>query len=92
MSAVTVDSGLAVPRSSARTGARAARAVAARILTAALVLVAAASVTFFAQLLVPGDRATTILNLRTGRAQTYSAAELAPVNEKFVASSAPLPP
>jgi peptide/nickel transport system permease protein len=82
MSAVTLDSGLAVPRSFVR-HARTARAVAAKLVSAVLVLVAAASVTFFAQLLVPGDRATTILNLQTGRAQTYSAAELAPVNEKF---------
>ena len=53
------------------------------IASAVLVLVAAASVTFFAQLLVPGDRATAILNQQTGRAQRWTAAELAPVNDKF---------
>lgn len=58
-----------------------------RILTktvsSVLVLVAAASVTFFAQLLVPGDRATAILNQQTGRAQLWTAAQLAPVNREF---------
>ena len=47
------------------------------------VLIAAASVTFFAQLAIPGDRATIILNLQNGRDQKWSAAELAPVNDKF---------
>lgn len=54
-----------------------------KLVTAAGVLVAAASVTFFAQLLVPGDRATAILNQQTGRAQLWSDAELAPVNRQF---------
>lgn len=66
-----------------RSGARAVRGVVLRVVTAVGVLVAAASVTFFAQLLVPGDRATVILNLQTGRAQNYTSDELAPVNEKF---------
>jgi peptide/nickel transport system permease protein len=54
-----------------------------KLAAAILVLVAAASVTFFAQLLVPGDRATAILNQQTGRAQRWSAADLAPVNHRF---------
>lgn len=58
-----------------------------RILTktvsSVLVLVAAASVTFFAQLLEPGDRATAILNQQTGRAQLWTPAQLAPVNHEF---------
>ena len=83
MSATTLDPGLVLPRPSVRSGVRAARGVAWKVGSAVLVLVAAASVTFFAQLLVPGDRATTILNLQTGRAQSYSATELAPVNHKF---------
>src|SRR4051794_34256050 len=62
---------------------RAVRGALLKIATAALVLVAAASITFFAQLLVPGDRATAILNQQTGRAQQYTAAELAPVNAQF---------
>ncbi|WP_221177272.1 ABC transporter permease [Nocardioides marmoriginsengisoli] len=73
-------------RSGARAAQEAARkapALLGKVLSAVLVLIAAASVTFFAQLLIPGDRATTILNLQTGRSQKWSAAELAPVNEKF---------
>jgi len=67
----------------ARSGVRAARRGLVKLATAILVLVAAASVTFFAQLLVPGDRATAILNQQTGRAQRWSAADLAPVNHQF---------
>ncbi|MFF5297080.1 ABC transporter permease [Paractinoplanes globisporus] len=62
---------------------RTARGALLKIATAAIVLVAAASITFFAQLLVPGDRATAILNQQTGRAQQYTTAELAPVNAQF---------
>ncbi|GAA1500759.1 ABC transporter permease [Dactylosporangium maewongense] len=47
------------------------------------VIVAAASVTFFAQLAVPGDRANTLMNLQTGQDKRWSAAELAPLNERF---------
>lgn len=46
-------------------------------------MIAAASVTFFAQLLVPGDRATAILNQQTGRAQRWTPAQLAPVEHEF---------
>jgi peptide/nickel transport system permease protein len=66
-----------------RTSVRAARRVGLKIVSAVLVLIAAASVTFFAQLVIPGDRATTILNLQNGRDQKWSTAELAPVNDKF---------
>lgn len=62
---------------------RIVRRSAQKLVAAVLVMVAAASLTFFAQLLVPGDRATTILNQQTGRAQQYSAAQLAPVNHRF---------
>jgi peptide/nickel transport system permease protein len=71
------------PQSSVRSGVRTARRVVLKIVSAVGVLVAAASLTFFAQLLVPGDRATVILNLQTGRAQRYTPSQLAPVNEKF---------
>ena len=47
------------------------------------VIVAAASVTFFAQLAVPGDRANTLMNLQTGQDKKWSAEELAPLNERF---------
>jgi peptide/nickel transport system permease protein len=70
-------------RPSARKSARTARRILVKIVTAVLVLVAAASITFFAQLLVPGDRATAILNQQTGRAQLWTSAQLAPVNREF---------
>ncbi|HXC83472.1 MAG TPA: ABC transporter permease [Trebonia sp.] len=60
-----------------------ARRVLVKIATAILVLVAAASITFFAQLLVPGSRATAILNQQNGRAQQWTAAQLAPINHEF---------
>ena len=60
-----------------------ARRILVKAVTAVLVLVAAASVTFFAQLLVPGSRATAILNQENGRAQQWTAAQLAPVNHEF---------
>jgi len=70
-------------RPSARTGVRTARRVLVKIVTAIGVLIAAASVTFFAQLLVPGSRATAILNQQQGRAQQWTAAQLAPINKEF---------
>ena len=70
-------------RPSAQLGARTARRILVKAVTAAGVLVAAASVTFFAQLLVPGSRATAILNQENGRAQQWTAAQLAPVNHEF---------
>lgn len=62
---------------------RSARRAGVKAVSAIAVLVAAASVTFFAQLLVPGDRATTILNIQNGRDEKWSADQLAPVNERF---------
>jgi len=62
---------------------RTARRVLVKVITAIAVLVAAASVTFFAQLLVPGDRATAILNQQNGRAQQWTPAQLAPVDHRF---------
>ena len=70
-------------RPSAQLSARTARRILVKAVTAAGVLVAAASVTFFAQLLVPGNRATAILNEQNGRAQQWTAAQLAPVNHEF---------
>ena len=60
-----------------------ARRIIVKVAAAVLVLVAAASVTFFAQLLVPGSRATAILNQQNGRQQQWTAAQLAPVNHEF---------
>jgi peptide/nickel transport system permease protein len=67
----------------ARRGVRVARRVIVRVIGAILVLIAAASVTFFAQLLVPGDRATAILNQQVGRAQRWTPAQMAPINHRF---------
>jgi peptide/nickel transport system permease protein len=68
---------------SARLGVRAVRRILIKIATAILVLIAAASVTFFAQFLIPGSPATAILNQQTGRAQRWTPAQLAPVNREF---------
>lgn len=54
-----------------------------RVLAALFVLWAAATFTFFVQTLLPGDRATLILNLETGEARERTAEETAPVNERF---------
>ena len=70
-------------RPAARSVVRTLRRVVSKVAGAVLVLVAAASVTFFAQLLVPGDRATAILNQQTGRAQNWTPEELAPVEARF---------
>ncbi|MFW0793271.1 ABC transporter permease [Gordonia sp. CPCC 205515] len=63
--------------------AQAARRVAVKVLTAILVLLSAASLAWFSQLVVPGDRATAILNLRNGNERIYTADQLAPVNSEF---------
>ncbi|MGO9501091.1 MAG: ABC transporter permease, partial [Streptosporangiaceae bacterium] len=67
----------------ARPGARTGRRILVKIVTAIGVLVAAASVTFFAQFLVPGNRAVAILNEQTGRTQQWSATQLAPINREY---------
>lgn len=54
-----------------------------RILGAIGVLWAAATFTFFVQALLPGDRATLILNLETGQNIHRSARELAPINSEY---------
>jgi peptide/nickel transport system permease protein len=59
------------------------RAVLPKLASSVLVLVVAASITFFVQLLLPGDRATVILNLLNGRDQEWPAAEVAAVNARF---------
>lgn len=54
-----------------------------KILGALFVIWAAASITFLIQSLLPGDRATLLLNQQTGQVQERSAEELAPINEQF---------
>ncbi len=46
------------------------KAIAVKAAASVVVIVAAASVTFFAQLAVPGDRATALMNLQTGQEQS----------------------
>lgn len=66
---------------------RRARAVGFTVLrkvgAALVVLWGAATVAFFAQLALPGDRATTILNIRAGQAQARTPEELAQINQQY---------
>lgn len=50
---------------------------------AIIVLWGAATAAFLAQMALPGDRATAILNIRTGQAQQRTPEELAPIIEQF---------
>jgi peptide/nickel transport system permease protein len=59
------------------------RRVAGRLGSAAVVLWGAVTVAFAAQLLLPGDRATVILNIRTGIPEQRTPAELAPIIRQF---------
>lgn len=59
------------------------RSLATRLLTALGVIWAAATFTFLIQSLLPGDRATLLLNQLNGQVQERTAAELAPINEKY---------
>ncbi|OZC55522.1 ABC transporter permease [Rhodococcus sp. 06-621-2] len=54
-----------------------------KLLSAIVVLWAAASLTFLLQVLTPGDRATLLLNITTGQNRQYTASELAPVEAEF---------
>lgn len=59
------------------------RAVLAKLVTSTLVLLGAATVVFAVQALLPGDRATLLLNITTGEAIERTPEELAPINERF---------
>lgn len=59
------------------------RRIAIRLVAAIGVLWAAATFTFFVQSVLPGDRATMILNQDTGQAVERTASELEPINERF---------
>jgi peptide/nickel transport system permease protein len=54
-----------------------------KLLGSVFVLWAAATFTFAVQALLPGDRATLLLNLQTGQTVHRSASELAPINAEF---------
>jgi peptide/nickel transport system permease protein len=60
-----------------------ARRVVFRLAGAIFVLWAAATFTFFVQTLLPGNQATLILNQNSGTQQSYSHAQLAPVEHQF---------
>lgn len=71
-----------LPRS-ARGSSPVLRRVLAKLATSAGVLLGAATVVFAVQTLLPGDRATLLLNLTTGQAIERTPEELAPINEKW---------
>ena len=73
----------ATPRRLQHRGWVIARRVVTRLAGAVLVLWAAATFTFFIQALLPGSRATLILNEQSGQQQRYTAAQLAPINRQF---------
>jgi peptide/nickel transport system permease protein len=58
-------------------------AIARKVASALVVLWGAATVAFFAQTALPGDRATAILNIRAGQAQERTPEELAPIVAEF---------
>src|SRR3954451_6854731 len=79
-----VVSGTPVPETvRPRRGRRVALLIGRKIVSAVVVLWGAATVAFFAQLALPGDRATAILNIRAGQAQQRTPAELAQINEQY---------
>lgn len=59
------------------------RRIASNVIGAVVVLWGAATAAFLAQVALPGDRATAILNIRTGQAQERTPAELAPIIEAY---------
>lgn len=79
-------SGPAGPAQEVDRGRRAqvlARRIAGKLGGAVLVLWGAATAAFAAQLALPGDLATVILNVRTGQAQQRTPEELAVINEQY---------
>ncbi len=62
---------------------RLARSILRNLGGALVVLWGAATVAFFAQLLLPGDRATVILNIRAGQPQQRTPEELAPIIDQY---------
>ncbi|MCX2731915.1 ABC transporter permease [Saccharopolyspora sp. NFXS83] len=69
-----------LPEPGAGSGRRVARWIASRAVGALIVLWAAASGTFLIQALMPGDRATLLLNQSSGENRERTPEELAPVN------------
>lgn len=73
----------AVIRTPKRPGRRTIRRYGLRIPGALGVLWAAATFTFFVQVLLPGDRATMIVNLQSGQNIERTAGELAAINSEY---------
>ncbi len=67
----------------ARTRTGLIRRIGSRLFGAVVVLWGAATAAFLAQVALPGDRATAILNIRTGQAQERTADELAPIVDAY---------
>jgi peptide/nickel transport system permease protein len=66
-----------------RRGRAVALAILKKVGAAIVVLWGAATVAFFAQLALPGDRATTILNIRAGQVQLRTPAELEQIRAQY---------
>lgn len=73
----------APPRLLGRKAVRVVGTLGGRLLAALLVLFGAATVVFWVQAFLPGDRATLLLNMRTGEAIERTPAELAPINAQY---------
>lgn len=71
------------PAGAAARHRRFAKRIGARLLGALFVLWAAATFTFFVQSLLPGNRAQLILNQQSGQQQTYTDAQLAPIEAQY---------
>jgi peptide/nickel transport system permease protein len=69
--------------SASRRRAARIRSVGRTIVGAAITLWGTATVAFFAQLALPGDRATTIFNIRAGQMEQRTPEELAPINDAY---------
>lgn len=71
------------PRGQRPSPAAVALAIGRKVIGAVFVVWAAATITFLIQALLPGDRATLLLNQQTGQVQERTPQELAPINEMF---------
>lgn len=71
------------PRASRRRVSPRTRNVLDKLVGAVVVLWGAATAAFLAQIALPGDRATTILNVRSGQTQLRTPDELAPINSEY---------
>ncbi|NKY33460.1 ABC transporter permease [Nocardia speluncae] len=82
MTGASVSEATTAPVSAARADAI-VRSVAARIGSAVFVLWGTATVTFLVLSVLPGDRATILLNIRSGQTIERTSEELAPINAEY---------